>query len=192
MGSEVAPETSAGEATGAPERTVKTIGCGSCECAVSCDNVAKEPTHSQRLIIVALALVCSTIALGCNTAVVGPLRGSAKNVENLDGKPWNGSPNGWHWQWSNEDKVLIVAFCATFFLFLLALIVMKGAPACSGAIVAACTKPKGCLPGVDGSTHSNWRNTFALWSLVAFILHLSFVIGAADDQWQWNLNISEA
>lgn len=48
--------------------------------------------------------------MGCNLAVVEPLKGSAINVVNTDLNAYNGDPNGFHWIWSNEDKVLVAAF----------------------------------------------------------------------------------
>ena len=49
--------------------------------------------------------------MGCNLGVILPLRGSAINVGTGDDKAWNGAPlNGFHWVWSNEDKVLVAAF----------------------------------------------------------------------------------
>merc|ERR1739838_390680 len=165
------------DAVAAPDAVqTKSCGCGPCACAVTClDSKTGDVSSSTRLIIVAMALICSTIAMGCNLAVVQPEKGSAINGASIVG-------NGlYHNVWSNEDKVLVAAFCFTLFLFLLALLVMKGAPACSAKIVGAFK----CLPDVSGSTHSAWRDTFALHSLVAFILHLSFVIECADDQWRW-------
>ena len=70
------------------------------------------------------------------------------------------------------DLIVIIIFSFTAFLFILAMFVMKGAPACSEKAINACTKPQGCLPNVGGSTHGAWRNTFALHALVATILHL--------------------
>lgn len=179
------------DATGhAPDAKTQTCNCGKCGCTFSCADVSSEPTQATRLIITAMALICSTIAMGCNLAVIQPLKGSAVNVQNTDLNAFNGDPNGFHWIWSNEDKVLVAAFCFTAFLFILAMFVMKGAPACSEKAINACTKPQGCLPNVTGSTHGAWRNTFALHSLVATILHLSFVVECADDQWKWRAFIT--
>ena len=63
------------------------------------DTKTGDVSSSARLIIVSMALICSTIAMGCNLAVVQPEKGSA-----IDGV------GEYHNVWSNEDKVLVAAF----------------------------------------------------------------------------------
>ena len=94
------------DAVAAPDAVqTKSCGCGSCSCAVTClDSKTGDVSSSTRLIIVAMALICSTIAMGCNLAVVQPEKGSAINGASIVG-------NGlYHNIWSNEDKVLVAAF----------------------------------------------------------------------------------
>jgi len=91
-----------------------------------------------------------------------------------------------HGGFGKDDKILTAGFGFNTMIFILAFFVMKGAPSCS---VSLCEKLPARLPR---SGHGEWRNTFALHSLVAAILHTAYMIEAAQYQVNRNMDCRDA